>query len=106
MSRRLAILAMWSSLAAAPAAAQSFADAPVSCGSLIQYKTCTAAFDGQTLRVTHAPPEGKPTLAIYRHCVATSAMIHCPVGRWESDGASTPLGARSLGLRNGLPFRD
>ena len=93
-------------LAAAPCFAQTFTDAPVSCGSMTHYKTCTAAFDGETLRVTHTPPEGKPSLAVYRHCVSTPSMIHCPAGRWETGGATGPLGARSIGLRDSLPFRD
>ena len=93
-------------LPASPCLAQTFTDAPVSCGSMTHYKTCTAAFDGQTLRVTHMPPDGKPSLAVYKHCVATNAMIHCPAGRWVSEGASGPLGARSLGLKDNLPFKD
>lgn len=93
-------------LSATPCLAQTFADAPVSCGSMTHYKTCTAAFDGRTLRVTHTPPEGKPSLAVYRHCVATPSLIHCPEGRWETEGASGPLGARSLGLRDSRPFKD
>ncbi len=92
-----------------PAAVQAqpaFSDAPISCGSLIQFKGCTAAFDGQTLRLTYTPPEGKPSQAIYRHCTSTPIIIHCPEGQWHSDRGTIPLGARSIGLRDNKPYPD
>ena len=88
------------------ASAQNFSDAPISCGSMIQFKGCTAAFDGQTLRLTFTPPEGKPSLAIYRHCVSTPIIIHCPGGHWQSELGAVPLGARSIGLRDQKPYPD
>jgi hypothetical protein len=93
--------------ALAPAAALAnpvFNDAPIPCGGMTQFKGCSAAFDGQTLRITYTPNEGKPSHAIYKYCVSTSQMIHCPAGYWESARGSVPLGARSLGLRDNKPY--
>ncbi len=95
------------SVALAPASAlanPTFTDAPIPCGSMIQFKGCTAAFDGQTLRLTYTPPEGKPSLAIYKHCTSTPIIIHCPEGQWQSERGTIPLGARSLGLRDNKPY--
>jgi len=93
-------------LAPAAASAQTFAEAPISCGAMVQYKGCTADFDGRTLRVTYTPPEGKPSFAVYTHCTATAQIIHCAVGKWQSEVGSVQLGARSIGLRDNLPFKN
>ncbi len=102
-------LALFAALAVTPGPAlanPTFTDAPISCGSLIQFKGCTAAFDGQTLRLTFTPPEGKPSHAVYKHCTSTPIIIHCPEGQWQSERGSTPLGARSIGLRDNKPYPD
>jgi hypothetical protein len=88
------------------ARAQSFNDAPISCGTMVQFKGCTAAFDGQKLLVTYINPDGKKFVAVYKHCVADLIGIRCPEGRWQADDMAGKLGARSIGLRNGLPFPD
>ncbi len=102
-------LPLFAAVAFAPALAlanPTFTDAPISCGSLLQFKGCTAAFDGQTLRVTYTPPEGKPSHAIYKYCTSTPVIIHCPEGQWQSERGTIPLGARSLGLRDNKPYPD
>ncbi len=102
-------LSFCAAMALAPAsvlANPTFVDAPISCGSLIQFKGCTAAFDGETLRVTYTPPEGKPSHAVYKFCTATPLIIHCPQGQWQSERGTIPLGARSLGLKDNKPYTD
>ena len=89
-----------------PAVGQSFNDAPISCGQRSHYKNCTAAFDGWTLTISHRHPEGKDSVAVYRRCAVDAIGIHCAVGEWRSEAGKGPLGGRSIGLRNGLPFPD
>jgi hypothetical protein len=89
-----------------PVLAQSFVDAPISCGQRSPYKSCTAAFDGWTLTISHKHPEGKHSVATYRRCFIDVIGINCAVGEWRSEGGNGPLGGRSIGLRNGLPFPD
>jgi hypothetical protein len=101
-----AVLVALSGLAALSARAQTFGDAPISCGTMVQFKGCTAAFDGQKLLVTYINPDGKKFVAVYKHCVADLIGIRCPEGRWQADDMAGKLGARSIGLRNGLPFPD
>jgi hypothetical protein len=96
----------WVSPSVAQATAHTFENAPISCGLRSQYKGCTATFDGRTLSVNYAHPEGKHTLAVYRGCVAGPDLIQCDVGEWRSAVGAGPLGSRSIGLRNGLPFSE
>jgi hypothetical protein len=100
------ILAAFAAMVSSPAQAQTFGDAPISCGTMVQFKGCTAAFDGQKLLVTYINPDGKKFVAVYKHCVADLIGIRCPEGRWQADDIAGKLGARSIGLRNGLPFPD
>jgi len=89
-----------------PAVAQGFSDAPISCGQRSHYKNCTAAFDGWTLTISHKHPDGKGSVAVYRRCFVDMIGINCAIGEWRLEASKGPLGARSLGLRNGLPFPD
>jgi hypothetical protein len=89
-----------------PALAQSFTDAPISCGTGSQYKGCTASFDGQKLLMTFNHPRGQKSTAVYSKCATDQMGIHCAEGRWLSDTGVGQLGARSIGLRGGLPFPD
>jgi hypothetical protein len=105
-SMRSALIMAAAALFAPPAAANTFEGAPISCGLRSQYKGCTATFDGRTLSVNYAHPEGKHTMAVYRGCVAEPDLIRCDAGEWRSAVGAGPLGSRSIGLRNGLPFPD
>jgi hypothetical protein len=89
-----------------PAWAQSFTDAPISCGTGSQYKGCTASFDGQKLLMTYNHARGQKSTAVYSKCATDQMGIHCAEGRWLSDTGVGQLGARSIGLRGGLPFPD
>jgi hypothetical protein len=89
-----------------PAASQTFQDAPIPCGTGTPYKSCTASFDGRHLRVHYRHPEGKDSVATYRKCHSGPSEIHCVEGEWSSDSGKGPIGARSIGLRDGLPFRN
>jgi hypothetical protein len=93
-------------LGLSPAHAQSFVDAPISCGQNSMFTNCTAAFDGWTLRISHNRPDGKNSVAVYRRCFVDPVGIHCAVGEWQSASGNGPLGGRRIGLRNGMPFPD
>jgi hypothetical protein len=98
------VLAVLCILGPGPARAESFENAPISCGSLTQFKGCTATFDGRRLRIDYTHPEGRHAVVIYRKCLASTSEINCIDGEWQAAGGSGPIGSRSLGLRNGLPF--
>jgi hypothetical protein len=104
--RKVSVLAGSILLAAAlsPAVGQSFVNAPIACGQRSPYKTCTADFDGWTLRISQRYPEGQDVVAIYRRCTIDIIGIYCARGEWQSGGVNGPLGGYSLGLRDGLPF--
>lgn len=89
-----------------PAWAQTFTDAPISCGGSSQYKGCTATFDGQKLLVNYNLPNGKKSVTVYTKCEADVVGLHCAEGIWQSDTGTGKLGPRSIGLRGGLPFPD
>jgi hypothetical protein len=96
----LIILAAFTS----PAAAQTFADAPIACGALTAFKTCTASFDGRTLKVTYVLDPAKPSIAVYRRCAVMDRHINCAEGEWASGALKGPLGGRTIALRDGIPF--
>jgi hypothetical protein len=100
---RLAALAL---LGILPAWANSFIDAPISCGRGSQYKACVASFDGSRLRIAYTHSGGTKSVAVYSQCAASPDQIHCMTGRWESEIGGGQLGLRSIGLRNGLPISD
>ena len=104
--RRWAFIVVGTFAPASAIANPTFKDAPISCGSMIQFRDCTAAFDGQTLRLTYMPSEGRPSHAVYKYCTVTPMIIHCPAGQWQSEMGTLPLGARSLGLKNNKPYSD
>jgi hypothetical protein len=87
-----------------PANGQSFVDAPIACSQRLPYKTCTADFDGWTLRISQRYPEGQDVVAVYKRCAVDTLGIHCASGEWRSGGVHGPLGRLSIGLRDGLPF--
>jgi hypothetical protein len=90
--------------AAPPADAQTFDGAPIACGTLTAFKTCTASFDGWTLTIAYSLAPGKPSLAIYRMCAVIERHINCAGGEWRSGQLAGPLGARTIALKDGLPF--
>jgi hypothetical protein len=102
----IAVLAVAAGLPAGPLSAQIFADAPISCGAQTAFKGCTASFDGWTLRISYVFTDDRRTIATYRMCEVISGHISCAAGEWRSGAVSGRLGARTIALRNGLPFPD
>jgi hypothetical protein len=100
---RIAALMMLGHL---PAWAQTFTDAPISCGGSSQYKGCTATFDGQKLLVNYNHPTGKKSVTVYSKCEIDMIGIHCAEGFWQSEMGNGKIGPSSIGLRGGLPFPD
>jgi len=106
VSRSVSFASALAVLASSPAWSQTFADAPIACGSTIGYDSCTATFDGWTLSVTYRRGKEPASVAVYTKCVAGPDMITCMEGRWRLQNGSGALGARVVGLRGGVPFAD
>jgi hypothetical protein len=102
--RRAAAALLLLCLTAQPLLAQTFANAPIACGSATAFKSCKASFDGRMLQITYVFPDERATVAIYRMCTVIEAHINCAAGEWRSGGSSGPLGGRTIALKDGVPF--
>lgn len=81
-----------------------FRNEPIACGSLLAWNKCNASFDGWTLVITYAAPDGRKAEAAYRTCVALHDMIRCGGGEWRNGQFKGALAPRVIGLRDGKPF--
>ncbi|MGL4240146.1 MAG: hypothetical protein ACRCTI_03445 [Beijerinckiaceae bacterium] len=102
----MVILSLATLTCATPAASQTFADAPIACGSMVAFKSCKASFDGWTLSIMYVLDPAKPSIATYRQCELVDRHITCAAGEWTSGALKGPLGGRTIALRSGLPFAD